>query len=91
MYSRYYEGEPREDDTETLVGQIYARLSRVSGLPYPEIQGLVQRDDSLVSLRNLCDQDTESGRLVQNDDEGFDSIPRNSQGEHWMQGRMAYQ
>ena len=47
-----FEGEPREDDTETLVGQIYARLSRVSGLPYPEIQGLVQRDDSLVSLRN---------------------------------------
>lgn len=47
-----YEGEPKEDDTETLVGQIYARLSRVSGLPYPEIRGLVQRDDSLVSLRN---------------------------------------
>ena len=47
-----YEGEPRMDDTETLVGQIYARLSRVSDLPYPEIQGLVRRDDSLVSLRN---------------------------------------
>ena len=47
-----YEGEPKEDDRETLVGQIYARLSRVSGLPYPEIRGLVQRDDSLVSLRN---------------------------------------
>ena len=47
-----YEGEPREEDTETLVGQIFARLSRVSGLPYPDIRGLVTRDDSLVSLRN---------------------------------------
>ena len=47
-----YEGEPKEDDTETLVGQIFARLSRVSGLPYPEIRGSVAPDDSLVSLRN---------------------------------------
>ena len=48
-----YEGEPKEEDTETLVGQIFARLSRVSGLAYPEIQGLVERDDSLVSLRSF--------------------------------------
>ena len=47
------ESEPKQDDMESLVGQIFARLSRVSGLPYPNIKELVTRDDSLVSLRNL--------------------------------------
>ena len=47
-----YDGEPNAEDTETLAGQIFARLSRVSGLPYSEIGDLVKRDDSLVSLRN---------------------------------------
>ena len=45
--------EPNEDDTETLVGQVYARLSRISDMSYVEIKGLVKQDDSLTELRNL--------------------------------------
>ena len=45
--------EPDEDDTETLVGQVFARLSRVGDMPYTEIRRLVERDDSLTELRNL--------------------------------------
>ncbi len=45
--------EPDENDTETLVGQVFARLSSISGMPYAEIKGLVKQDDSLMELRNL--------------------------------------
>ena len=47
-----YEGEPTEEDVETLVGQIFSRLAGASSLPYSEIAGLVARDDSLTALRN---------------------------------------
>ena len=45
--------EPDEGDTETLAGQVFARLADISGLPYPEIKGLAGQDDSLTDLRNL--------------------------------------
>ena len=45
--------EPDERDTETLVGQVFARLSRIGGMPYAEVKGLVDHDDSLMGLRNL--------------------------------------
>ena len=47
------EYEPDETDTETLEGQVFARLSRVGNIPYTEIKGLVERDDSLTELRNI--------------------------------------
>ena len=48
--------EPEEDDKETLVGQVFARLSRVGNIPYSNIKGLVERDDSLTELRNIVAQ-----------------------------------
>ena len=45
--------EPDEDDTETLVGQVFARLSQVGNIPYTEIRNLVERNDSLIELRSL--------------------------------------
>ena len=45
--------EPDENDTDTLAGQVFARLSRVGNLPYTKIKGLVARDDSLTELRNI--------------------------------------
>ena len=45
--------EPDEADTETLVGQVFARLSRESGLAYPQIKELAQQNDSLTELRSL--------------------------------------
>ena len=47
------ETEPDKDDTESLLGQVFARLSRASNLPYSEIKGLVEQDDSLTYLRNM--------------------------------------
>ncbi len=47
------EEEPNEDDTETLAGQVFAHLSRASGKPYAEIEGLADQDDSLAELRAL--------------------------------------
>jgi hypothetical protein len=47
-----YHGEPQKDDTESLVGQIFARLSKVSGLSYSDLGWLAEGDDSLMSLRN---------------------------------------
>ena len=46
------EYEPNENDRESLVGQVFARLSRVANLPYADIKGLVEREDSLTELRN---------------------------------------
>ncbi len=46
------QNEPDESDTETLGGQVFANLSRASGLPYAEIRDLVQDDDYLTKLRN---------------------------------------
>ena len=46
------ENEPDENDQETLVGQVFTRLSRVSGIPYSSLKSsLVDPDDSLDSLR----------------------------------------
>ena len=45
--------EPDENDKETLAGQVFARLSRVGNVPYTDIKGLVERDDSLTELRNM--------------------------------------
>ena len=47
------ETEPDKEDTETLLGQVFTRLSRASGLSYPAIKGLAGQDDSLTSLRHL--------------------------------------
>ena len=46
------ENEPDENDQETLVGQVFARLSRASGMPYSDLKPLVKQDDSLESLRS---------------------------------------
>ena len=45
--------EPDEADTDTLVGQVFARLKKVSGKPYAEIMELTRHDDSLSELRNI--------------------------------------
>ena len=45
--------EPEANDTDTLAGQVFARLSGVSGRPYAEIKGLAKQDDSRNDLRNL--------------------------------------
>lgn len=52
---RHCEDEPDADDTESLIGQAFARLSRVSGMGYPELQELAnpERGDSLSELRGL--------------------------------------
>ena len=47
------EVEPEETDTETLVGQVFAKLSSVSNRPYSEIRGLINEDDSRNTLRNM--------------------------------------
>lgn len=45
--------EPTENDTNTLLGQVFARLNDVSGKPYSEIRLLASHDDSLTELRSL--------------------------------------
>ena len=45
--------EPEEDDVNTLLGQVFARLHTVSGKPYPEIRHLTTQEDSLTELRSL--------------------------------------
>ena len=47
------ENEPNEEDHETLAGQVFARLSRASGIPYSDLKSLVGQDDSLEELRSL--------------------------------------
>ncbi len=50
------EEPPDESDTETLAGQVYARLARASRRPYAEIRELASQDDSLFELRSLISQ-----------------------------------
>ena len=50
---RKTEYEPAETDTETLIGQIFAWLSRVGQMPYADIRELAEQDDSLTELRGL--------------------------------------
>ena len=45
--------EPEENDTETLVGQVFARLSRASGMSYVDIKELARQDDSRARLRSI--------------------------------------
>lgn len=45
--------EPDENDTDTLAGQTFARLSRVSGMSYSDLLGLVDSDGKLTALRSL--------------------------------------
>ncbi len=44
---------PDDDEAETLLGQIFSRLSSVSGKSYAEVKGLAQQNDSLSDLRGL--------------------------------------
>lgn len=46
--------EPDENDTNTLAGQTFARLSRVSGMSYSDLLGLVDTDGKLTALRSLA-------------------------------------
>ena len=50
---RGIEIEPNEDDGDTLAGQVFRNLSRVSGKTYGEVKELAQQDDSLTELRGL--------------------------------------
>ena len=45
------ENEPDETDQETLVGQVFARLSRASGIPYSDLKSLI--DPDVEELRGL--------------------------------------
>ena len=48
---------PSEDDYETLAGQIFARISSVSGKSYPEILGLMDDEqDGRAKIRGLVSQ-----------------------------------
>ena len=44
---------PQQEDTETLAGQVFARLSQVSGLSYQGVKDLAPLADDCVELRNL--------------------------------------
>lgn len=44
---------PEQEDTETLAGQVFARLSQVSGLSYQEVKDLAPLADDCIELRNL--------------------------------------
>ncbi len=44
---------PDEDDTATLIGQVFARLSRAGDIDYSKVKDLVEQDDSLLELRSL--------------------------------------
>ena len=46
--------EPDEDDADTLAGQTFARLFRVSGKPYSELRSLADPDGRLEELRSLA-------------------------------------
>lgn len=50
------ENEPNEEDHETLAGQVFARLSRASGIPYSDLKSLVGQDDSREELRSFVAQ-----------------------------------
>ena len=50
---RETQNEPDEDDADTLAGQVFARLSRISGKPYSELSALADADDRLSELRHL--------------------------------------
>ena len=45
--------EPSEDNGDTLVGQVFRNLSRLSGRPYGELKELTEQHDSLTELRSL--------------------------------------
>ena len=45
--------EPESSETESLAGQIYARLHLHSGKPYADLGSLTRQDDSLGELRAL--------------------------------------
>ena len=45
--------EPEEDDTESLAGQVFSRLSEASGRPYADLKELASGDDHNTELRNL--------------------------------------
>ena len=45
--------EPDENDADTLAGQTFARLSRISGKPYSELPALAEPDGRLSELRHL--------------------------------------
>ena len=48
--------EPDADDFDTLAGQAFAHLSRVSGKPYSELRALAAPDGRLADLRHLTAQ-----------------------------------
>lgn len=50
------EEPPDENDRESLAGQVFARLARVSEKPYVEIMNLAGQDDSLSELRSWITQ-----------------------------------
>lgn len=50
---RETQNEPDENDADTLAGQVFARLSRISGKPYSELSALADEDDRLSELRHL--------------------------------------
>lgn len=45
--------EPEEGEIDSLVGQVFTRLSSAGNIPYSEVRGLVDKDDSLSELRGL--------------------------------------
>ena len=47
------DNEPDEGEIDSLVGQVFARLSRAGNVPYAAIKNLVNKDDSLSELRAL--------------------------------------
>ena len=50
---RETQNEPDENDADTLAGQVFARLSEISGKPYSELTDLADADDGLAELRHL--------------------------------------
>lgn len=48
--------EPDENDTDTLAGQTFARLSRASGKPYSELRELAAPEGRMGELRHLAAQ-----------------------------------
>ena len=50
------QNEPDANDTDTLAGQTFAHLSRVSEMPYSELRALAEPDSGLTELRHLVSQ-----------------------------------
>ena len=76
------ETEPDKEETDTLLGQVFARLSRASGLSYPVIsrnQGVGRTRRQFDFLKTFGGKNLEGGGLTRLADERQNVVPRQSE------------